>query len=99
MHQRLPPRAHIRRQQTLHKRRRRLEREGRRAHLAGLGRLSGLRVGVGYGYVVDCFYVGRGAQVGYAGREAFGSREEEVRGEGFVGFHGVGSGGEALCGC
>lgn len=58
--------------------------------LAALGSLGSL--GIRYCDVVDCFDVCCCAQVSHAGCEAFGSGEEEVLGEGFVGFGGVGGG-------
>lgn len=58
-----------------------------------------LQIRVRYCQVVDCFYVrGCGPEMLDAGCEAFGSREQEVLGEGFVGFRGVGGGLEAFLG-
>jgi hypothetical protein len=58
---------------------------------------SGLQIRVRYCQVVDCFYVRRrGSQVLDAGCEAFCSGEQEVLGEGFLRFGGVGGGEEAF---
>jgi len=58
-----------------------------------------LHVRVCYGYIVDGFNVRSGAQVLDAGGETFCARKQEVVGERFVVFEGVGSGGETFGRC
>jgi hypothetical protein len=114
MNQRLPPLPHVRHENALRERRRGLESEywglalpfafafafaflSTPLVLARLARRLG--VCIRDCYVVDGFYVGCGAEVLYAGCEAFGAWEEEVRRQGLVCFKSVGGGREAFGWC